>query len=1061
MPENYLYLLKKLRDGLDAWQPADEQVKFSDPETGKTTTLSRSILETLLQSFYINQKITTAAPVPKDIKLSLDNDDFRRHLTILLSEAITKEEYLPTPDEEVPPNMPNMDVLLQAYKEHQKRSLQTENCRTRFQKQIKQYNKSLVKRLKEEFLRQKPSLTEGAADALAQDTSLNAGRKITQAVENNQILFEQIPADIPSEEMGKIKNKFPFLSLEDCLQKSLRDAVEEAAKSETGLNSQSASLLAEQLKKEASAVKNQALSFRQSVADQSAVWGNLYHQTAVKLFQDKAADFHSQCADLAKAISENSNLSEEQAYLPAKQILIHSAAYDDLPQEKLQESLANSIRLIQTAFNIELSSPQELKEISEKIAASQLQPLKNLYSSLHQILPDSIPLAAAYQGVLTSTGSFKSPQPPEYINTAFRIYASRGGLLSSFAYPILGEAAFFFGERGEDEFTRWLKAGGFIRSPLATVASVVAPGALGLSRLSSMIDPVGLSMLRSYYQQIQAKLQAGAFSGYQREIYENELKMFGLFGGEISKMHQKLRFLTPAFTVSMFLQDPVNYFVQYAIYPRYGLGGMLGSQALLGSIFAHFRYGAIGGNYITGIYLKSLLHFGFKYALTKTGLFAVVGPPFASRFVFVPFHKARQKIFGGIRNRLWKPVWHKVKNTAVAKAAAAFVAKFGSRILFVATGVGAAALAVWSLRDWIKKGVGGLVFWAIHLIGTYGPWIGIPAAIGGLASGIFGAMKGAAIGASIGTAILPIGGTLIGGAIGAIVGFIIGFLAGSIIGGVIGWIAMHLVQGVGGFLSGIGSLLGSLASSASGFLHGITAAAGNIAALFTVKGFILAGSTFGGIFLFVNQVTQSAFFVPQERGGGISGPINVVVVDPDCSHPACQIERALNKCGANPVNQSSWISVENCLSSLISPEALEELRHSVFEIENNSDLQCVGFKIAAEKQLGINLPRQNAAEFLNNHPGCDEIIPSEIQVGDNAVWGPRVDCSGTCETDIKCCGHIAVVTRTKDKTTNGEIFLIEVTQAWGNNGAVNTIKVPRENKEGETQAPVKYLRCHK
>lgn len=306
---------------------------------------------------------------------------------------------------------------------------------------------------------------------------------------------------------------------------------------------------------------------------------------------------------------------------------------------------------------------------------------------------------------------------------------------------------------------------------------------------------------------------------------------------------------------------------------------------------------------------------------------------------------------------------------------------------------------------------------------------------------------------------------LAGGLIGGIGGFFLsgGSAAGAFIGGGVGalgglWIGSG---GLAGFLSGLGGAIGSAASWAGGLMGALTAPS-----LVAGMGTTVAAMGIGGVALgwgittfFVNPTINAGLFVPG-LGRGVSAPeqigltmANEVPVDSNCTHAACRIQRSLESCGIRAVTRANVSTVMTCLSAF---------QDSTRQIINNSatnllSLQCVGFKYAAENEEGIGFFSRNALMYLRDRPSnCAPVTNLDaIQVGDNAVWGPGGACPSTnlntadslCTSgSVSCCGHIAAVTRV------GEGVDMDVTQAWGESGIVNTIRTTKS-------APALIMHC--
>jgi len=171
---------------------------------------------------------------------------------------------------------------------------------------------------------------------------------------------------------------------------------------------------------------------------------------------------------------------------------------------------------------------------------------------------------------------------------------------------------------------------------------------------------------------------------------------------------------------------------------------------------------------------------------------------------------------------------------------------------------------------------------------------------------------------------------------------------------------------------------------------------------------------------------------------------------------ASEIAQIAEDCVSGIVNKDTWEQFKECLeNSLIDGKVkervIQELNHSVNELPDNENLQCVGFVLAAFPDK--NLPHQNAVDFLYNYGDLQKnTIP---QKGDIAVWGPYPDkCSASpgdasdyCEANSSCCGHVGIV----NKVEGNNVY---VTSAWGESGIINTVKFSSTSDE----KPWTYLR---
>jgi len=267
---------------------------------------------------------------------------------------------------------------------------------------------------------------------------------------------------------------------------------------------------------------------------------------------------------------------------------------------------------------------------------------------------------------------------------------------------------------------------------------------------------------------------------------------------------------------------------------------------------------------------------------------------------------------------------------------------------------------------------------------------------------------------------------------GALAGFAVGGPIGAFIGGGLGFLADSLgAAKLAGSALETGAGLGYQAAALPQVATAAPEAAG-LGLLGPAGGAIWVPGVAGILSLFSTAAIIGSMFVPpaKEVGGGISYnvPQNIrpMPKGDNCQDVGCQLANALEACGATNlvISQSTWNNLDlKCLINQgISQKAINDLHHSVFEIENNSVLQCVGFKVAAEKLAGVTLTPKNAVAFLTDYKNN----PGKPAVGANAVWGPRtndpdlskrcptddpVKANSLCESNLYCCGHVGIVSK--------------------------------------------------
>jgi len=395
-----------------------------------------------------------------------------------------------------------------------------------------------------------------------------------------------------------------------------------------------------------------------------------------------------------------------------------------------------------------------------------------------------------------------------------------------------------------------------------------------------------------------------------------------------------------------------------------------------------------------------------------------------------------------------------------------------------------------------KKGLMGLLGKGATWLGGKLAGKGIGALIGGAlgsAAPIVGTVIGAVAGAAIGKllnkenlkkalkiagGILAFGIGLLGGLISALGSFALSAAGvGMFVGGIFFPPLAPILMPAGLFLTASGlwksakPLLAKAGNAAQAFIQNLASnfshfGGASVPHYISLSPVIAVGSV-ASITVISYMTLISAFAIPSS-GAEIGAPMGKVELlkNYSCDHPACKIADIVQKYAGGQLSQNTWHLVEEHLKSALSPAAFEELRHSVFGIAGNSNLQCVGFKLAAEKELGISLPRQNAVDFLTNH-GCTivwqkgkamsyELLKENFseRYGLDAVWGRQPGCEAgqTCSENILCCGHIGVITKIEKSPIPGGVPRIYVTAAFGESGAIGT------SQEAAT-APDKILRC--
>lgn len=274
------------------------------------------------------------------------------------------------------------------------------------------------------------------------------------------------------------------------------------------------------------------------------------------------------------------------------------------------------------------------------------------------------------------------------------------------------------------------------------------------------------------------------------------------------------------------------------------------------------------------------------------------------------------------------------------------------------------------------------------------------------------------------------------GPIGMVIGGFIGNIADKMIGGLKG-IASHLANTSATALETTAALPTTAASAPVGFAAVAVPVLAPLAITFIAAWFTIStiasalSNPYGGRGVPASEFTNFAEVedFPYEES------IDLL---------ASQIAQIAEDCvGVDSiVNKDTWEKFKACLKNAkIKDNVIQELNHSVNELEDNENLQCVGFVLAA--RAGENLPHQNAVAFLYNHGNLQKT--TSPQKGDVAVWIPELsNCKGAndwrdandfCQNDPKCCGHVGIVTKIDSN-------FIYITSAHGSSGEINTILTP-------------------
>ncbi|MBL7078255.1 CHAP domain-containing protein [Candidatus Shapirobacteria bacterium] len=244
----------------------------------------------------------------------------------------------------------------------------------------------------------------------------------------------------------------------------------------------------------------------------------------------------------------------------------------------------------------------------------------------------------------------------------------------------------------------------------------------------------------------------------------------------------------------------------------------------------------------------------------------------------------------------------------------------------------------------------------------------------------------------------------------------------------------------------VGGLLGKVATGVGGFT---VAVVGGLLAVPAIAGMTLIALVAGPIILVIilsllaGITTGSAQWDAMQGRGFSPGDIGGIELTPEElaalgeGHLALGLQNALSGCGISRVTSSNLTAVDTCLSGAgFSRQAIETIKYSA---EQFNYLQCVGFVVAVVPGFSGG---GDAYSFVDHPPPGWHSASGPAQIGDVAVWGPSANCQGSCDTDISCCGHVAVVTGVE--YLEGLDYLY-VTQAWGESGRVSTVRIPADS----------------
>ena len=285
------------------------------------------------------------------------------------------------------------------------------------------------------------------------------------------------------------------------------------------------------------------------------------------------------------------------------------------------------------------------------------------------------------------------------------------------------------------------------------------------------------------------------------------------------------------------------------------------------------------------------------------------------------------------------------------------------------------------------------------------------------------------------------------GPMGIAAGGFMGFLADKAIGGLKG-VASHLANTSAAALETAASLPTAAAAAPLGLTAIAVPVLTPILITFVATWFTLST---------VASALSSPYGKSAEKGMPASEITNFAEVEnfpyeESIDLLASQIAQIAEDCvGVNGnVNQDTWEKFKTCLEAeKIDDNVIQELNHSVNELKDNENLQCVGFVLAA--RAGEGLPHQNAVAFLFEPGNLQET--NTPQKEDVAVLVPDLSkCKGAndfrdandfCQHDSNCCGHVGIVTKIDSN-------FISITSADGNNrGKIATYviaNIPGDNQ---------------
>lgn len=837
-----LFLKERLRPGLKAYLKAVEQ---GYPIPNRLAGIPRPTFELLLRSFYseLSGEFRTDYPV---------NFSSRSFLEALIGEV----DYLMgvgevgKTEEAILANMPNLEPLLANFEESRNMQEQLDNEVEKWRKSLEisvhNYNATLIKNLETRFAQEVKSLPEGNRKALVKKLADAIQKQVMpsvpvskQAEGGEEIVQETVKTalaqaaanfvDSQGRDIEEVLSDRPEL-IEKEIQDTIRATLQK--EKENFVNDQGQDIGLE-LTARPQAIEEFAIrTAKQQVQKLEEILLPVVKQgkTALasnSLHQVEATVEAAIITNLPLSIAQNPVATRvvAQAIIPEIMFRIGGAGQSvtQSPQQYLTTAVQDAIgalgskRIQETLQKQGITiTPQQQAEIlaAAGTIAQQVTPVAQNF-----VAPGQVPLTPVGGGLVT-TNLAGTAQVGIYTAGLLFPEGSLGDVMISSGGP-LHLFTSLASPRGIQDLGKYFITGGPIRSVagffLDSLPGIPKIDYLGVSLLSLGTMKVELEAKRHdlslNLSRITGDLGTKPVPHAQRYInyrelqeVEGRLKIVNRVIDTVTKNPLLNKAYNVYFGKGRWLFHPIRTFQQLVLNKNVVAG--LGVSGLTEGFFAYLKYGGYGGAYVTTEILKQWGILATKFALTKIGLYEIIGIPGHRHFVFKPTHEIAirvQKWFAGT-----------AVGGAIKSGITALLEKLGLSTILAGLSGGVTLIlqaALWLLKKvWkpIAAVLGFLLFW---LFSTFGPVTAILSLLGGFATG------------AIMMTLFPFAGLL---------GWLIGFFGGTI-GTALGLTFLKgafssLLQGAGTFAGNLlhgltgGTITGSMVSSVFPVMFGAGAA---------------------------------------------------------------------------------------------------------------------------------------------------------------------------------------------------------------------------------------------